>query len=427
MRAAVFSLGAGSLALSGSCGTEVAQPESISVVVKVPSVPSDAAKLKILATLNGKDAMQPLTLTDRNGFSRFGVRLPLDKSGSLALKIDVIDANDCMLGSAAATTPIGPPVQTEVSATLTLLGQRQCPPPAQPMTCTPDVFCPSKVSGVTQDIRSLFGFSPRDIWAVGTMGLILHYDGTSWTPVAAGTSMADPTKNLNSVWGASATDLWIVGDGNIILRYDGRSWTRRASGDATTKDITGVWGANQVLVFYTSTDMDPTINHFVEVVQGNDFRVLDITAPAGVTLDALWGSSDTNIWAVGNNLIINVTKSGTSSVVTPFTNSVHLRSIWGAAINDIWAVGDAGALWHYNGSSFTAMGSPSSMNLRGVWGSGPSDVWLVGDGGTVGHFDGTSWNAPPSGTTVNLASVWGLNTVDVWTGGANGNILHSLK
>lgn len=426
VRAASLSLAASSLL--GSCGTEQAEPESISVVVKVPAVPSDAAKLKILETLNGKDAMQPLTLTDRNGFARFGVRLPLDKSGSLALKIDVIDANDCMLGSASATTAVGPPVQTEVSATLTLLGQRQCPPPAQPMTCTPDVFCPSKVSGVTQNIRSMFGFAPKDIWAVGTMGLILHYDGTTWNPVTTGTSMADPAKNLNSVWGAAANDLWVVGDGNVILRFDGRNWTRRASSTSTTKDITAVWGANQVLVYYTSTDNDPTKLHFIEVVQGNDIGGLDITVPAGITLEALWGTADNNIWTVGNQAIFNVTKSGSTRNFTQFTTSAYLRSLWGASANDIWAVGDSGQLWHWNGSNFSAQSSPNTMNLRSVWGTGASDVWFVGDAGAVGHFDGTTWTAPTStGTTVNLAAVWGLNTVDVWAGGANGNILHTLK
>jgi hypothetical protein len=432
VRAAAFSLAAvaslASLGLLSSCGkTVTADPESISVVVKVPAVPSDAAKLKILATLNGTDAMQPLTLTDRNGFSRFGVRLPLDKSGSLALKIDVIDANDCMLGSASANTPIGPPVQTEISATLTLLGQRLCPPPAQPMTCTPDLFCPSKVTGVTQDIRSLFGFAPKDIWAVGTLGLIMHYDGTSWSQVAPATSMADPAMNLNSVWGAAANDVWIVGDGNIILRYDGRNWTRRGSTVAGAKDVTSVWGSNQVLVYYTVSNTDPTKVHFAEVVQGNDFSFLTITVPAGITLESLWGASDDNIWTVGNQAIFNVTKSGTTRNFTQFITSAALRSVWGAAANDIWAVGDAGQLWHWNGSNFTAQAAPTSMHLRSVWGSSANDVWAVGAGGTVIHYDGSTWTAGQSGTPVDLNAVWGLNNIDVWTAGAAGNILHSLK
>ena len=110
----------GGLLAFASCGG-VEDPDSISVVVRMPAVPADATQLSVLASLDGKAAMQPLTITEFAKFSRFGVRLAKDKSGTLALTIDVTDANSCKLGTATASTPIGPPLQADISATLTLL------------------------------------------------------------------------------------------------------------------------------------------------------------------------------------------------------------------------------------------------------------------------------------------------------------------
>ena len=68
-------------------------------------------------------------------------------------------------------------------------------------------------SGTTRDLYGVWGASASDVWAVGSFGTILHFDGTSWT---AGTS-SGITLFLGSLWGSSATDIWIVGGQGTIL------------------------------------------------------------------------------------------------------------------------------------------------------------------------------------------------------------------
>ena len=50
------------------------------------------------------------------------------------------------------------------------------------------------------------GTSATDIWAVGTKGLVAHYDGKQWGLVDAGV-----TANLYGVWPVSATEVWVAG------------------------------------------------------------------------------------------------------------------------------------------------------------------------------------------------------------------------
>jgi len=61
---------------------------------------------------------------------------------------------------------------------------------------------------------------PSDVFAVGDLGLILHYDGAAWHPMASGT-----TKVLLDVWGRSSHDVYASGRGGVMLHFDGSSWS----------------------------------------------------------------------------------------------------------------------------------------------------------------------------------------------------------
>ena len=73
--------------------------------------------------------------------------------------------------------------------------------------------------------------------------------------------------------------------------------------------------------------------------------------------------------------------------------------MWGSSGSNVFAVGDSGTILHYDGSSWSAMSSGTTNYLYGVWGSSGSDVFAVGDAGTILHYDGSSWSAMSSGTT----------------------------
>ncbi len=61
-----------------------------------------------------------------------------------------------------------------------------------------------------------------------------------------------------------------------------------------------------------------------------------------------------------------------------------LWSAWGTSASDVWAVGWNGTILHYNGTSWSSVSSGTlPMDLYGVWGASASDVWAVGSGGIL--------------------------------------------
>jgi hypothetical protein len=59
----------------------------------------------------------------------------------------------------------------------------------------------------------VWGDRDDDVWVVGTKGLILHWDGTSWSKEESGV-----VEQLSSIHGAGDI-VWIVGDrGTVLVR-----------------------------------------------------------------------------------------------------------------------------------------------------------------------------------------------------------------
>jgi hypothetical protein len=121
-------------------------------------------------------------------------------------------------------------------------------------------------------------------------------------------------------------------------------------------------------------------------------------------------------------VIVHYDGTAWSSVNSVTPNDLH--GIWGSSATDVYAVGLSGTILHYDGTSWTAEQSGTSNDLYGVWGSSATNVYAVGNSGTILHYDGTSWSLKSSGTNYNLRSVWGSSSTDVFAVGDYATILH---
>ncbi|MCP4112987.1 MAG: choice-of-anchor D domain-containing protein, partial [Desulfobacteraceae bacterium] len=147
--------------------------------------------------------------------------------------------------------------------------------------------------------------------------------------------------------------------------------------------------------------------------------------PQGNQLDAIWGSSGSDIFAVGNGTVLHY--DGNSWNTMYFNRLNLLTGVWGSSASDVFAVGASpkeGVILHYDGSSWADMNSGTTNYLNGIWGSSASDVFAVGHYGTILHYDGSSWTAMNSGTSDFLYSVWGASDSNIFAVGENGTILH---
>lgn len=285
-------------------------------------------------------------------------------------------------------------------------------------------------SGTEAQLQALWGTSSSDVFAVGSGGTVLHYDGRSWTGMASGT-----TETLNGVWGASASDVFTVGDNGTIRRYGAGAWQPMSSG--TDWDLHGVWGSSPSDVFAVGDN--GTILHY----DGAAWSIMG--SASNLVLYSVCGTSPSDVFAVGVDRYV-----ACLAVVDPWlpcpsqaTTALHydgsdwserfagaggceLTGVWATAPSDVIAVGPlCGAISRYNGQRWAEEPLPTSLSgarLNGVWGRSPSDVYAVGSGGNL-HWDGRAWNAWSAGR--DLYGIWGSPAGDVFACGEAGTILHS--
>lgn len=74
-------------------------------------------------------------------------------------------------------------------------------------------------AGISRAWLAVAGSSAKDIWIVGSLGGMLHYDGQSFTQVPTGV-----TSNLYGLWVNGPRDVWAVGDVGTVIHFDGTTW-----------------------------------------------------------------------------------------------------------------------------------------------------------------------------------------------------------
>jgi cysteine-rich repeat protein len=287
-------------------------------------------------------------------------------------------------------------------------------------------------------LNSVWGSGPKDVFTVGELGLVLHYDGQTWTPMEAGVATL-----LNAVDGTGPNDVYAVGDEGVALHYNGTRWASLSSNSSLnlvglsvkadqaiavgtgtltrferggpvasvittgmTGAITGIWSDGPSNVVAASDEG--------EIFQFNG-KTWSSVFTAEASLWSVWASGPNDIFVVGRyGTIVHYggpTKGWTTMDST--APEVLLNWVWGSGPNDVYAVGSEGTLLRYDGSSWTSISTGTTADLYGVWGSGASDVYVVGTGGTVLHRDGSAWSTLQTGTTVDFWAVWGADANEV--------------
>src|SRR5437773_9818807 len=207
-------------------------------------------------------------------------------------------------------------------------------------------------SGTTQNLYGVWGTSASDVWAVGDNGTILHYNGTSWSSVSSGT-----THTLRSVWGTSASDVWAVGYfyngvnySGSIFHYNGTSWSR-IMGTISIPALNSIWGTSASDVWAVGDGTNYSAPFAILHYDGATWSSAPTpTTFPPVNLSAVWGTSASDVWAVGttavtapvphyNGVILHYDGTSWSNVPIATTDPTFLRGIWGTSASNIWAVG----------------------------------------------------------------------------------------
>jgi hypothetical protein len=231
-------------------------------------------------------------------------------------------------------------------------------------------------------INAVWSDGPADVWAVGSQGpftlgvgaaagVLLHWDGCQWQKTVL------PGAGFNDVWGASSTDVWTVGDKGTALHWDGTTWTPVATGTTTIfaavsgTSSTDVWTVGLAGAFHwngTAWALSPGLgdNSGMFYSFGGD----------------IWAVAPNDVWvamaAVASGSVAHF--DGTSWTITEMSPRADflLFGIWSDATTS-WAVGEGTQILKRSGGVWTQIQPPggSSVGYTNVMASG-ADVWAAG-------------------------------------------------
>ncbi|MDF2695522.1 MAG: hypothetical protein K0S65_3905 [Labilithrix sp.] len=333
---------------------------------------------------------------------------------------------------------------------------------APPLSCAEAPWCPVPTNlSAFAALTSVWGSSKNDVWAVGSNGTIVHWDGAAWALVPTPKSFYPPkipVKNtFHTVWGSGSNDVWIASATDAVFHTGGyggaeTKWenARLPIEEGLDVPVFAIWGSSvadvrlggTASVMFDETGEVVTVNGFTKT-DGADGGIGWQGVPGTATVLGMWGPAANDLWLVGDNstevtwqrsISLHGTVAADAGGLTwaeiDSHSSVTLRALWGSSASDVWAVGDLGTIRHVTSADATdwqSVASPTREDLRAVWGFAADDVWAVGDAGTILHYDGHAWTttlaAFPAGKKPALYGVWGSARDDVWIVG-NGIALH---
>ena len=192
------------------------------------------------------------------------------------------------------------------------------------LSSTGGAFTPSPTLPANFHPLGVAPISASDVWTVGGDKTV-HFNGTAWAAVANPVSATATT--LSSVVATATNQVWAGGSSGTLLRYDGATWTAVTSGTGLT------------IAFLKA--FSPTA-----VFAGGDFGVFGWNgtswAPTSETtaIAGLWPESSTAFWVVQSG-IAKRWNGATSQNMTPWVNSTGL-TVWGvsgASATEVWLMG----------------------------------------------------------------------------------------
>ncbi|OJY31501.1 MAG: hypothetical protein BGO98_15815 [Myxococcales bacterium 68-20] len=298
---------------------------------------------------------------------------------------------------------------------------------AAPVPCAVGNLCTVPTPLTIGSIAALSGRSKDDVWASGSSGLLLRWDGKQWASLEA-----DSRETLTSIF-LTPDEMWGVSGSLVVRRGVDASTIRTTRWNyyGLYRYLTGIAvlaNGDPYLLVAAPWDPGTAPDSLVKLVDFDAGQTESMEPPviSGTELTqdlsprALFLVPNRALWIVGDRGQVARYPVATpeAGVVLPVDSQANLLAAWGYD-DHLWAAGSNGAILHYDGATWHTESSGTNVTLRAIFGFSSNDIWAAGDEGTVLHFDGKSWSRISVGTYDGaLRAIWGSAPDDVWIGGA---------
>jgi hypothetical protein len=235
---------------------------------------------------------------------------------------------------------------------------------------------------VTTDGAAFSGSSASDVLAVIGDRQVLRKQGDEWVDVGPG----DEEESYVSVWHSSGQRfaggfISFIPQLGLLSHYDGTTWHESSDhGFDANGVVYDISGASRTSVYSLGEEspsgQDPeekytdyrvvhfdgsswSESHVVRLSRGDNPNPGD-----GYGLQGLWAIASNDVFAVGSGGHIDHFNGTAWSPMTSPTTA-HLFDVWGNSASNVYAVGEGGIL-HFDGSSWSVINNTSASR---VWGT----------------------------------------------------------
>jgi hypothetical protein len=298
-------------------------------------------------------------------------------------------------------------------------------------------------------LNAIAAISATNVWAVGQDSgspQIDHWNSSKWSQSALPSGPCSVFENscvLTGVGGDSASDVIAVGNGilnsnsaagwvsvPLAFHWNGSGW------QPMTVPSSISWGAMQHVQAFSPTDAWAVGTAFngsssiATAVQWNGStwtqEPTPISTTAGLSINAISGSSASDIWVVGQTQTsgyrnrqftsVSMHYNGSAWTQVALPDNSGLVDVAAVSPTDAWAVARDGGVLNWNGSAWTVKTQLGFGNTV-IAALSPTDVW-VGSVVSLTHYNGTSWTSTPIPAGVNaLTGHAVLSPSDIWFAG----------
>jgi hypothetical protein len=249
-----------------------------------------------------------------------------------------------------------------------------------------------------------FGFSNTDIWFAA--GGAFHYQGDSvvtsyWVNWFQGNPhpILDSGQGVAKLWGSSGSNLFGIGPLGTIVHFDGTTWTKMTSG--TDIELLDIWGTPDGSQVWTcGYNYNDGRSILLRLNNGN-WETLWATAPGDPDWDelaTLWADSSEFVMTGGSGLItrrstvdpnfVRVDTIGANGYMTSFFIDHYPYCLRGSSSKDVFFAGDESMIWHFNGRTWHEYSALHNDNDRLYWMAAKGDMMFA-----VGLRYGTGFGA----------------------------------
>jgi hypothetical protein len=264
-------------------------------------------------------------------------------------------------------------------------------------------------------LRDVHMVSTNEGWAVGENGVVLRYNGVSWTVVPTFTA-----ETLVDVHMLSSTDGFILGWGEVqgggnVYRWNGTAWTlfHQTPTDPNRIDDVGannLWIAGlQAIYHYNGVSWTTPLTDVRNIFS---LQMYDTgQGPGG--------------WAVGANRFMAQYANGTWTLLDPNPAPQTLYHNSFSSPTDGWAVGFTATTYilHWNGTQWSWDYTLPDIYIDRLAMLSPTLGWGTSFTGQIFKFNGSSWT-PEFTATQGLRNIYMLSSTEGWAVGEVGVMVH---